>query len=68
MIVSNATIYPRESNRNNNKNQHMDDSQQEEVQSCELAQPQIINAHPCLWLTAKGQPLLKWAQEKEMYI
>lgn len=51
MIVSNATIYPRESNENNKKNQHMDDSHQEEVQSCELAQLQIINAHPCcLWL------------------
>lgn len=34
MIVSNATIYPRESNKNNKKNQHVDDSHQEEVQSC----------------------------------
>lgn len=34
MIVSNATIYPRESNKNNKKNTHMDDSHQEEVQSC----------------------------------
>lgn len=40
MIVSNATIYPRESNKNNKKNQHMDDSHQEEVQSCESAQLQ----------------------------
>lgn len=40
MIVSNATIYPRESNKNNKKNQHMDDSHQEEVQSYELAQLQ----------------------------
>lgn len=40
MILSNATIYPREPNKNNKKNQHMDDSHQEEVQSCELAQLQ----------------------------
>lgn len=38
MIVSNATIYPRESNKNNKKNQHMDDSHQ--VQSYGLAQLQ----------------------------
>lgn len=40
MIVSNATIYPRDSNKNNKKNQHTDDSHQEEVQSCESAQLQ----------------------------
>lgn len=40
MIVSNATIYPRESNKNNKKNQHMDDSHQEEEESCEWAQLQ----------------------------
>lgn len=40
MIVSNATIYPRESNKNNKKNQPTADSHQEEVQSYELAQLQ----------------------------
>lgn len=40
MIVSNATIYPRESKKNNRKNQHTDDSHQEEVQSYESAQLQ----------------------------
>lgn len=40
MIVSHATIYPRESNKNNKKNQHTDDSHQEEAQSYESAQLQ----------------------------
>lgn len=40
MIASNATTYPRESRKNNTKNQHMDDSHQEEEQSYELAQLQ----------------------------
>lgn len=39
-IVSNATIYSRESNKNNKKKQHIDDSHQQELQSYKLAQLQ----------------------------
>lgn len=42
MIVSNATIYPRESNKNNKKNQHMDDSHQVQSYECSAANPAAV--------------------------